>query len=189
MHPVEILLVPLGRVFRNRRADVTASLANASQLATENRIVVASPGFDDGQVIPARYCGQLIGENVSPALTWSSLPSETVDLLLVIEDLDSPGASPTIHTIAAFAPAAGALPEAALSDPAPGIRFLQSRRGPGKYVGPRPLPGHGTHHYRFHLYALDHQIDLGSIADSDHLPSAAEGHVLASGTLTGTRTS
>ena len=61
------------------------------------------------------------------------------------------------------------------------------RRGQAKYLGPRPLPGH-AHRYRFHLYALDAVVDFTKVGDIEHLPSAVEGHVLASGTLTGTRT-
>ena len=189
MHPVEVLLVPLGRAFRNRHADETASLANAPELATTNRITLTSPSFRDGDVIPAKHCGRFIGDDISPALTWGDLPPGTTDLLLVIEDLNSPGTTPRIHTIAAFAPTGHPLPEGALTADAPGIRFLPGRRGPGRYAGPRPLPGHGTHHYRFHLYALDHRVDFTGITDAAQVPSAVAGHVLASGTLTGTRTS
>ncbi len=189
LHPVEVLLTPLGRAFRNRHADSTASIANAPELMTENRIALSSPSFDEGEVIPAKHCGRFIGDDISPALSWSTLPDGTSDLVLVIEDLDSPGATPRIHTIAAFAPMGGGLPEGALTPDAAGIRFLPARRGPGTYAGPRPLPGHGTHHYRFHLYALDSRVDVAEVADAERLPAALGGHVLASGSLTGTRTS
>lgn len=189
MHPVEVLLTPLGRAFRNRHADESASIFNKPELATTNRVTLTSPSFRDGEVIPARHCGKFIGDDISPALTWGPLPEGTKDLLLVMEDLNSPGTTPRIHTIAAFAPTTGGLPEGALTPDASGIRFLPGRRGPGKYAGPRPLPGHGTHHYRFHLYALDYHVDLAAAADIEHLPAALQGHILASGTLTGTRAS
>ena len=189
MHPVEVLLTPLGRAFRNRRADETASIANAPELATENRITVASPSFGDGEVIPAKHCGRFIGDDISPALDWSGVPAGTADLVLVIEDLDSPGASPSIHTVAAFASTGGGLPEGALTAEATGIRFLPNGRAPGRYAGPRPLPGHGPHRYRFHLYALDSRVDFAAVGDVEQLPAALGGHVLASGVLTGTRTS
>lgn len=189
MHPVECVLIPLGRVFRNRRADETASIANAPGLATETHFTVTSPSFGDGEVIPAKHCGRFIGDDVSPGLGWSALPTGTVDLVLVMEDLDSPGVTPRIHTVAAFAPTGGALAEGALTPEAAGIRFLPSRHSPGKYAGPRPLPGHGPHHYRFHLWALDSRVDFAEVSDVEHLPSALAGHVLASGVLTGTRTS
>ncbi|MDN3358551.1 YbhB/YbcL family Raf kinase inhibitor-like protein [Actinomadura sp. DC4] len=188
MHPVEVLLLPVGRALRNRRPDEAASIANAPELATGNRIALTSPSFGDGQVIPAKHCGPFIGAEISPALAWDSLPAGTTDLVLVIEDLDNPGAVPGIHTIAAFAPAEGGLPEGALTPDNPGFRFLPNHRGRAKYVGPRPLPGHGAHRYRFHLYALDTDVDFTKVADAEHLPPALAGHVLASGTLTGTRT-
>ena len=188
MHPVEALLLPVGWALRNRRPDEAASIASAPELATGNRIALSSPSFGDGQVVPARHCGQFIGDDISPALTWDALPAGTADLVLVLEDLDNPGAIPGIHTIAAFTPAEGGLPEGALTPDNPGVQFLPNRRGQARYVGPRPLPGHGAHRYRFHLYALDTDIDLTKVADAGRLPSALAGHVLASGTLTGTRT-
>jgi len=115
MHPVEVLLVPLGKAFRHRHADKARGLSDAPELTADSR----------------------------------------------------------------FALVAGA----------PGIRFVPSRRGPGTYAGPRPVPGHGPHHYRFHLYAIDSRVDLSKVVDAAQLPSALKGHVLASGTLTGTRTS
>lgn len=189
MHPVEVLLTPLGWAFRNRHADEAASVANARELATEHHITLTSPSFADGEVIPAKHCGRFIGDDISPALEWSALPAGTADLLLVMEDLNSPGAVPRIHTIAAFPPTGAGLREGALTRDSDGIRFLPGRRGPGTYAGPRPLPGHGPHRYRFHLYALDTPLDLTTVPDAGHLPAALAGHVLASGTLTGTRTS
>ena len=188
MHPVEILLVPLGWALRGKRPDEAASITHAPGLATANRMTLASPSFGDGQEVPAKHCGLFIGADVSPALTWGALPEGTADLLFVLEDLDNPGAVPGVHTVAAFAPTDG-LPEGALATDDPAVRFLPNRRGQAKYLGPRPLPGHGPHRYRFHLYALDTAVNLTEVADIDHLPPAVAGHVLAAGTLTGTRTS
>jgi phosphatidylethanolamine-binding protein (PEBP) family uncharacterized protein len=53
------------------------------------------------------------------------------------------------------------------------------------YAGPRPIPGHGPHHYRFHLLALDRSIPDSAVTVKAVLAVAA-GHVLARGTLTGT---
>jgi hypothetical protein len=43
MHPVEVLLLPVGWALRNRRPDEAASIASASELATGNRIALSSP--------------------------------------------------------------------------------------------------------------------------------------------------
>jgi phosphatidylethanolamine-binding protein (PEBP) family uncharacterized protein len=187
MHPIEFLLTPLGRAFRNRRADERASIANEPALDSPNRIVLTSPAFDDGGEIPAKNCAWLIGENISPPLRWDTLPVGTSDVVLLIEDLDAPGTRPRVHTIAAFAPDPGGLAEGALS-PDAGVRFLPRGGRPGRYAGPRPLPGHGPHRYRFHLYAIDDRVDLTTIPAAEELPSALEGHILGVGTLMGTRT-
>jgi hypothetical protein len=53
------------------------------------------------------------------------------------------------------------------------------------YNGPCPPPGK-THHYRFHLYALDSALEVGDKADAAAIQSAMKGHVLADAELTGT---
>ena len=189
MHPVEALLTPLGKMLGKKHADESAGLAAAPEFATEGRISLTSPAFADGAVIPAKYCGRFIGENVSPALTWGELPAGTAALLVIIEDLDVPTTFPGLHLIAQLAPRDGGLADGALNLGAPGIEFLANHRGVSGYVGPRPLPGHGPHHYVFHLFALDTRLDLAKIADRANLPAATRGHVLASGKLTGTRMS
>lgn len=188
MHPVEALLLPIGWLLRNRRPDEAASIASAPELAADSRITLTSPAFRDGHVVPARHCGKFIGDDISPAFTWSALPAGTKGLVFMLEDLDNPGPRPGIHTIAAFAPTDGGLPEGALTPDDPRFQFVPNPRRQARYSGPRPLPGHGTHRYRYHLYALDTDIDLTKVADMQAVPSALAGHVLASGTLTGTRT-
>lgn len=188
MHPVEVLLFPIGWALRNRRADDTLSFTNSPEMATENHITLNSPNFHEGQTIPARHCGKFIGDNISPALTWSALPPGTVALLLVFEDLDNPRAVPGVHTVAAFTPRPGGLSEGALTPQDPSIRFMGNPRGQATYVGPRPIPGHGTHRYRFRFYALDCDVDVTQIAEAGQLPHLLQGHILARGTLIGTRT-
>jgi len=55
------------------------------------------------------------------------------------------------------------------------------------YGGPCPPRGHGTHHYRFRLLALDvDRLDLPAKARFDDVAAAVAGHILAEATLTGT---
>jgi Raf kinase inhibitor-like YbhB/YbcL family protein len=189
MHPAEALLIPLGKLLRNRHADEAAGLAARPEFATTGSIELTSPAFRDGAEIPARHCGRLIGDNVSPPLDWDALPAGTMALVLLVEDLDVPAAVPGLHLIAQFAPREGGLPEGALNLGADGVEFLPNHRGVSGYAGPRPLPGHGPHRYVFHLFALDARLDLVKVADRANLPPAVAGHVLAAGRLTGTRLS
>jgi phosphatidylethanolamine-binding protein (PEBP) family uncharacterized protein len=54
-----------------------------------------------------------------------------------------------------------------------------------RYAGPRPIPGHGPHHYRFHVFAIDEPIP-DRVTTTKALLDRMSGHVLARGTLTGT---
>lgn len=188
MHPLERLLLPLGRALRQRRPDPATSLANAPELAGPETITVTSPAFAAGEEIPAKYCGPLIGHQVSPALTWSDLPVGTRQVLFILDDIDVPTASPANHTIALLPPDNSGIDEGGLAKGTVGVRFVPGRFGATGYFGPRPLPGHGPHRYRFHILALDTVPDAAGAASADALRSAVGGHVLARGTLMGTRT-
>jgi Raf kinase inhibitor-like YbhB/YbcL family protein len=53
------------------------------------------------------------------------------------------------------------------------------------YFGPRP-PGDGkVHTYNFRLYALDYELNLPDGHNKQTLLEAMEGHILATGLLTG----
>ncbi|MTD59395.1 YbhB/YbcL family Raf kinase inhibitor-like protein, partial [Amycolatopsis pithecellobii] len=149
MSPLEILFLPLGWALRGKRADAGLSVARAPELATENRLELTSDAFRDGEVIPAKHCGFGIGDNVSPALHWSKPPDGTRTLLLVIEDLDTPTKRPAIHTAALFDATTATLAEGELTPDNQRFRYLPNHRGRTGYIGPRPLPGHGPHHYQF----------------------------------------
>ncbi len=53
------------------------------------------------------------------------------------------------------------------------------------YAGPRPSPGHGPHHSRFQVFAIDEPI-ADSVSTAKALLARMSGHVLARGVLTGT---
>jgi phosphatidylethanolamine-binding protein (PEBP) family uncharacterized protein len=187
MHPTDILLLPFGLAMRHRRPDEAKSITHAPQLQTPNRIEVSSASFDAGGEIPDRCCGFPIGHNVSPAFAWGPPPQGTRGLVMVMEDVDNPARTPRVHMVAAFAPSPDSMPEGALVRRAAGVSFLRLRGMPGRYAGPQPPPGHGVHHYRYHLYALDAPVDLAQVGALHNLPAALGGHVLAHGMVIGTR--
>ena len=51
-------------------------------------IQLRSPSFGDHQPIPARHAKD--HENLSPALEWSGVPQEAVELAVLCEDPDTP---------------------------------------------------------------------------------------------------
>lgn len=184
---VERAFVPLGRALRNKRPDESLSVTRAPEFAATQTIDVRSDTFAPGAEIPDRCCGMLIGSDTSPHLAWGRLPEGTQALLLIMEDIDTPTRTPGIHMAVVFAADRSELPEGAL---VPDARFSYLRHRPvrPRYFGPRPIPGHGPHRYRFHLYALDAPVRLDDLRRVDQLPAAVAGHVLAGGMLEGTRT-
>lgn len=169
----------IARLLKNRRAGDKHLAWNAPNLACEQMLRLTSPAFEDGAPIPAVHASKRAGgRDLSPPLAWSQVPSETEQLLLVIEDPDAPTPKPFIHCVALLEPSTTSLAEGALNadQPAPGVRLLRSgmRRG---YLGPAPIKGHGPHRYVFQLFALSKPVQPP--ANGTTLESAKPRQVLA----------
>lgn len=147
-------------------------------------ITVTSPSFADGGDIPIRHAGRGVGADVSPELHWTGVPDGTRALLLIVEDVDVPLPRPLWHTAAVMDPQLRHLCEGGLRSGVPGMRLLRTALGK-RYSGPRPLSGHGVHHYRFTVLALSCPIDPGFRLARTAFADAAN-TVMASGSLTGT---
>jgi phosphatidylethanolamine-binding protein (PEBP) family uncharacterized protein len=186
MKLLAIILFPLGLLLRGKRAGAEHSVRNAPELATSTKLELTSPSFAHRGVIPLRHATLDLGPNISPALAWSAPPAGTTHMLLVMEDTDVPMAKPGRHMVAFFAPEPDGIGEGELTADNPRFTYLPDHRGRTGYQGPRPLPGHGVHHYTFHLYALDMAPDITASTDLDGLLPHLAGHVLASGHLEGT---
>jgi len=150
-------------------------------------LTLYSPAFQDGAVIPSRFT--CAGADVSPPLSWSGQPAGTASLALVLEDPDAPGGT-WVHWVVFNLP----LEVLGLQEGVGGQADLgglgvsgTNSWGEPQYGG--PCPPSGTHHYVFHLYALDRPLDLVEGATLDDLQHAMVGHVLAEAQLTGTASS
>ena len=147
-------------------------------------IDVVSSAFEEGGVIPARYTCD--GLDVSPPLSWSSVPDGTRSLALIADDPDAPGGTFVHWVIYNLPPDTRRLPEdvpnreTLLSGAAQGVNGA----GSVGYMG--PCPPSSTHRYFFKVYALDTGLNLGGGATKERLLDAMEGHILAEGQLMGT---
>ena len=105
-------------------------------------------------------------------------PAGTAQLLLVVQDIDSPTRAPFVHCVALLEPNLVMLPTGALNaeSPVQGVRVLRSGMGRG-YLGPEPIKGHGPHRYVFQLFALPTAIT--SAAGGATLDTAKPAAVLA----------
>ncbi|BAX93569.1 YbhB/YbcL family Raf kinase inhibitor-like protein [Mycobacterium shigaense] len=174
-----------GRLLRHVRSNATRSPLSRSAFAAPRSIAVTSATFADGGSLPRSSAGKGVGDNTSPQLRWEGVPPETRQLVLIIDDLDVPLPRPLLHTVAVIEPTVPGVEAGALSPGTSGMRFIRAGLGNRGYAGPRPIPGHGPHHYRFLVFAIDRPIADG-VDKPKALLAAMAGHVLAWGVLTGT---
>lgn len=175
----------LGRLLRGIRAGAQRSPLSGSAFDAPEAISVTSAAFSDGGPMPRSSAGRGVGGNTSPPLGWSAPPPGTRQLVLIIDDVDVPLPRPLLHTVAVLEPGLDGVRAGALAPGAAGVRFLRADLSHRGYAGPRPIPGHGPHRYRFHVLAIDRPIP-DSVDTAKALLAALAGHVLARGTLTGT---
>jgi Raf kinase inhibitor-like YbhB/YbcL family protein len=136
-------------------------------------IQLRSPSFGDHQPIPARHAKD--HDNLSPALEWSGVPQEAVELAVLCEDPDAPRGTFTHWVLAGLQPTATGLAEG--EHPAAAV---EGRNDFGE-------DGWGSpHRYCFRVYAASAPLGLVAGASVDDLRRALEGKELASGTLVGT---
>ena len=152
------------------------------------RIEIHSDAFSDDGMIPVRFSGE--GENLSPPLRWSGVPSTAKELVLVCEDPDAPFPKPFLHWImSGISPSAEGMPEAVSKEPRPAelSGATQGQNGSKKagYTGPIPPKGHGLHHYHFELFALDQPLAMDDSPTRDELMKGMAGHVVAYGEVVG----
>jgi Raf kinase inhibitor-like YbhB/YbcL family protein len=172
---------------------VAAAQTPAGQGAAPPRppLTLTTTAFPDGGRIPVKYTQA--GEQVSPVLTWSSVPPGTQSFVLHMRDPDVARNRTTedqVHWLVWNIPGtATGLPEgvpkgAQLAD---GSRQISASgevyRGPGA-----PATG-PLHHYTFELFALDTKIDRPAGADAwatrTAVYDAMQGHVLGKAVYVG----
>jgi phosphatidylethanolamine-binding protein (PEBP) family uncharacterized protein len=175
----------IGRLLRRVRAGEQRSPLTRSTFAAPKSITVTSAAFTDGGAMPQSSAGKGVGANTSPALRWDGLPPGTRQVVLIIDDVDVPLPRPLLHTIAVIDPTLDSVRAGALQPGTPGMRFIRADLGHRGYAGPRPIPEHGPHHYRFHVFAIGEPIG-DDVTTVKALLAAMGRHVLARGVLTGT---
>ena len=171
----------------------TAVIAVLAGLKTAgHQITLESPAFANGAPIPVDYT--VDGRNISPPLTWRSLPPGTKGLVVTCEDPGAATALPFVHWVLYnVPPTAQGIPEGlplglVKDGPLAGaIQGLQGfERGGPSYRGPAPPRGAPAHRYIFTVYALDTALDLQIGHNKLTLMDKIKDHIIGVGELVGT---
>jgi Raf kinase inhibitor-like YbhB/YbcL family protein len=184
---LENLPPAIGRALRGARPGLPELVINDDALAeVPHTITLTSPAFADGGALPVRFTAD--GDGVSPPLAWQSIPEGAAEVVLLIEDADSPTPNPLVHAIVwKLAPGDGSLEEGAmpaamelLTTPAMGVNSYL-RVG---YLPPDPPPGHGPHRYAFQVFALSSSLNIDTDAPGrTELVDRLRVHAIAKGML------
>lgn len=150
-------------------------------------LIITSPSFLHDGMIPSHHTCD--GQNVSPALAWSGVPSEAKSLVLIVDDPDVPDpAAPKmtwVHWMLYNIPVgATGLPEgvSAKDLPAGTMQGLNDWLHFG-YGG--PCPPIGSHRYFYKLFALNSVLSELIPPSKAALEKAMQGHVIARAELIG----
>ena len=164
----EIASTSLGGVLAGASTTTTTVASAASLLAP----------WRDGAAIDARYTCS--GLNVSPPLSWSPAPADTVEIAVTLSDEQAPG---FVHwAIAGLDPDTTSIEEGQVP-----VGAIQATNGNNKigYTGPCPPQG-DTHTYVLTVHFLDSQIEVGDGAAGADMLTAIDAATTSSAAVTGT---
>lgn len=161
-------------------------------MAEEGEMTFSSKGISHGGRIPRKYTqvGQGAVKDVSPPLEWYNVPEDTVSLVVIMEDPDSPdpanpSPNPFVHWVVVnIPPTMKGLPEGFTikdhNDDNDEASEILEGVNDFKATGYRgPIPSGSDHRYELHLYALDTKLRVPKKPSRDRVLEAMEGHILA----------
>lgn len=140
--------------------------------------------FQSGEPIPAEYTCE--GDNISPPLSWSAVPSEAKSLALICDDPDAPNGVWSHWVLYNIPPWLSELSEDIPAEATLSEGGVHGRNDFGNlgYDGPCP-PLDSTHTYYFRLYALDMELNLPPGATRHQVYDHIQGHIIDSTELQG----
>jgi len=149
----------------------------------DNSPYLYTTAFVDQDRIPVNY--SCVGASVSPALTWTPGPAETVSYVVLMDDPDAvPVAGFTwVHMNLYNIPANTYTLAEGLNDTnlPSGAGFGPNDNGNSAYDGPCPPSGQGEHTYNWRVYALNTTTVIPSAPMTrEEFEQSYASHILAS---------
>jgi Raf kinase inhibitor-like YbhB/YbcL family protein len=149
---------------------------------------ITSSSFKDGTMLDKKYVGNIktnpncVGDNISPALSWSNAPADTKSFAILVVDPEGRAPAGFVHWVAYGIPASvTGFAEGEVSGPS--NKYIGGKSGVGlpNYMGPCTPAGIGFHHYTFLLMATDLEpTALAPGMTREELIPALNGHVKGS---------
>lgn len=171
---------------------VSAAVAFSLSCAVNaGSLVLASSDISDGEYMTKaqEYTGfGCAGSNLSPQLSWHDAPEGTKAFALLVHDPDAPTGSGWWHWQVVN------IPHNSTSLPA-GAGVINSKLlpkgavqntndyGEQAFGGACPPVGHGTHRYRFTLYALSKPLELPTGASAALTGYMVKAHTIEEATI------
>ena len=160
--------------------------SNLGSVNNTSSFELRSTVLSNGGKIPVQYTAQ--GKNISPPLSWTSVPIGTKSFAVVVSDLDSPNGVFNHWIIYNIPSNTTKLTEAI---PTTGILVNGEEQGTNDfgtlgYSGPNPPSG--THRYIFTLYALNTRLNLDAGVKKEVFLKRITPSILSQTTLTATYT-
>lgn len=127
-------------------------------------MLLTSPDFVDGGALPAKSVSKgLGGQDLSPVLEWSGVPSAAKSLALTCYDPDAPTGSGFWHMILTNIPVTESGRISCQFLPA-SVKSAVNDAGTENFTGAYPPPDNPAHRYIFTLHALSlEDIDPASM--------------------------
>jgi Raf kinase inhibitor-like YbhB/YbcL family protein len=172
---------------------VALAALSVSPASAQGVFTLTSPSFKDGERLATKFAGNnktnpnCVGENVSPALSWSNPPAGTKSFAIFMFDPEGRPPGGVSHWVAYGIPASvTGFAEGEVSKPSDKYVGGTSLMKLPNYFGPCTPPG-PIHHYTLTLMATD--LDPKALAaglDRAEAMKALDGHVLQATGLIGT---
>jgi Raf kinase inhibitor-like YbhB/YbcL family protein len=179
-----------GSILAGAVALVALSVSPAS---AQGVFTLSSPSYKDGERLPVKFAGNnksnpnCVGENISPALSWSNAPAGTKSFAIFMFDPEGRAPGGVSHWVAYGIPASvTGFAEGEVSKPSDKYVGGTSLMKLSNYFGPCTPPGQ-VHHYMLTLMATDLEpTALAPGLDRAEAMKALEGHVTQATSLIGT---
>src|SRR4051794_8596552 len=153
--------------------------ANSGSEVGTMPLAVASPDLGNGGTVPRRFTCD--GAGARPALSWAGIPSQAVEVAVLVGDPDAPGGTFVHWAVWGLPPTTKGVRSDAL--PTGAVQGVNSAGGNG-WTPPCPPQGEKPHHYVFGVYALRKRISLRPGEDPSGVVPAVRAAAIATGSLT-----